>query len=36
MRASFQKGLAEAAFVENRNVAFELRWADGQFEARSR
>jgi hypothetical protein len=36
MRASFQKGLAEAAYVENRNVAFELRWADGQFEARSR
>jgi hypothetical protein len=34
--ASLQKGLGEADYVENRNVAFELRWADGQFEARSR
>jgi putative tryptophan/tyrosine transport system substrate-binding protein len=29
---SFQKGLAEADYVENRNVAFEFRWADGQFD----
>src|SRR6516165_3875595 len=29
---SFQKGLAEADYVENRNVAFELRSADGQFD----
>ena len=30
--ASFQKGLGEADYVENRNVVFELRWADGQFD----
>ena len=29
--ASFQKGLAEAGYVVNQNVAFEFRWADGQF-----
>src|SRR6516165_5376230 len=29
---SFQKGLSEADLVENLNVAFELRWADGQFD----
>ena len=28
----FDKDLAEADFVENRNVAFEFRWADGQFD----
>jgi putative tryptophan/tyrosine transport system substrate-binding protein len=30
--AAFRQGLAEALFVENRNVAFEFRWADGQID----
>jgi putative ABC transport system substrate-binding protein len=30
--AAFRQGLAEDHFVENRNVAFEFRWADGQFD----
>ena len=30
--ASFEKGLAEGGYVADRNVAFELRWADGQFD----
>src|ERR1700730_17510899 len=30
--SSFRQGLAEADFVENRNVAFEFRWAEGQFD----
>src|SRR5216683_7119053 len=29
---AFRQGLAEADFVENRNVAFEFRWAEGQFD----
>jgi putative tryptophan/tyrosine transport system substrate-binding protein len=30
--AAFRQGLAEADLVENRDVAFEFRWADGQFD----
>jgi putative tryptophan/tyrosine transport system substrate-binding protein len=30
--ASFERGLAEGGYVADRNVAFELRWADGQFD----
>jgi putative ABC transport system substrate-binding protein len=30
--ASFEKGLAEGGYVADRNVTFELRWADGQFD----
>ena len=30
--ASFQKGLAEGGYVTDRNVAFDFRWADGQFD----
>jgi putative ABC transport system substrate-binding protein len=29
---SFQRGLAEAGYITNENVAFEFRWADGQFD----
>src|ERR1700731_1583650 len=32
--ASFQKGLAEGGYVADRNVAFGLRGADGQFDRR--
>jgi putative ABC transport system substrate-binding protein len=30
--ALFEKGLAEGGYVADRNVAFELRWANGQFD----
>jgi len=30
--AAFRKGLAEAGFVEGRNVSVVFRWADGRYE----
>jgi hypothetical protein len=30
--SAFRKGLADAGFVHGKNLAFEYRWAEGQFE----
>jgi putative tryptophan/tyrosine transport system substrate-binding protein len=30
--AAFRKGLAEAGYIENQNLAIEFRWAERQYE----
>lgn len=32
LTAAFHKGLGEVGYTEGRNVAFEYRWAGGQYE----
>src|SRR5258708_1574007 len=32
LTAAFRHGLNEAGYVEDRNVAIEYRWAEGQYE----
>src|SRR5213078_3172451 len=32
LAAAFLKGLNETGYVENRNVAIEYRWAEGQYD----
>src|SRR5262249_35111042 len=32
MAAAFKKGLKEAGYAEDQNVAIEYRWADNQYE----
>jgi putative tryptophan/tyrosine transport system substrate-binding protein len=30
--AAFRRGVNETGFIEGRNVAFEYRWAEGQYD----
>src|SRR5262252_10621848 len=32
LATAFRRGLAEAGFVENRNISIEYRWAEGQYD----
>ena len=33
--AAFRQGLGETGFIEGQNVAFEFRWAQGQYQRMS-